>query len=98
PEIAFQIAVPLVQLADVPLTEAREVHAAAAQTVVPPDGDRVALHQFQEALENRLFQGISCRVAVGVGPHERSSMEWITEIQIARRQIAALPPRERPDR
>src|SRR5262249_48305093 len=75
-----------------------QFHARPADTIVPPQGDAVALHQLQEALEDRFFQCVAGRAAVGageaVGPLVRLRIVVIAE---RRGQVAHLASRQRPD-
>src|SRR5262249_21745632 len=79
--------------------EAFQVYPRWRHAVVPPKGNAVALHQLQEALQDRLFQRVPGGIAVGVPTAEPLLRgERVAIVAVGRRQIRRLVLRQRGDR
>src|SRR5262249_40237521 len=53
-------------IAHIRIVELVEIKLSALRTVVPPDRVGIALHEFEEALDDRLLAGVASRATVGV--------------------------------
>ena len=56
----------LLQIADVGIVELAEVQFRPLQSIVPPDGVCIPLHQLEESLDDCLLERVAGRAAVGI--------------------------------
>src|ERR1700675_2677738 len=68
------------QVADVGVVELAEVHFRSLQSIVPPDGVCIPLHQFEESLDDCLLELVADRATVGIRREGgRAAVEKIQE-------------------
>src|SRR5439155_10355176 len=64
PYLSMQRPVVGLQTPEVWRVEAIEVHSRSARAIIPPHGDGVSFHQFEEAIEERLRQSVSSGASI----------------------------------
>ena len=73
------------QIADIRIVEAVEVHRGPLQAIVPPDRIRISFHQLEETLDDRLLERVAGRAAVGVRVEPIGRVAPVEKIQQAGR-------------
>ena len=85
------------QIANIGIVELAEIDFRAPRPVVPPDRIGIALHQFEEALDDGFLERVAGGAAVGIGV-DLAAGPLVEKIKQAGRKIFEAPVAQRPDR